>query len=111
STSEEQSADVVPLRSSSRAREVCMHAAAEDLQTQQHASRAREEFDALVKPLEQKAGRRLQGPNREKCLEAFAAHPEGFRNCVSEALARGKSDRNPVGLLWGMVRDGDHVQE
>jgi hypothetical protein len=98
-------ADVVPLRPRARARKEDA-AAAFDLKQQQHAAAA---FDALVRPLEAIAGRRLNGANRLRCATAFAAHPQNFRRLVSEALARGRV--NPVGLLVRMVTDSDHEHD
>jgi hypothetical protein len=102
---ERQSAEVLPLRPRTCARKEDAAAAAVEISQQQHAARV-PDFNALLRPLEALAGRRLNGPNRSKCLAAFAARPENFRLLVEDALARGRS--NPLGLLFRMVIDSDH---
>jgi hypothetical protein len=62
-------------------------------------------FAETVAKLEYGAGRRLSGPYRAVCLQAFEQNERGFRACVEAALQRAK--QNPVGLLVKMVRDGD----
>ena len=66
---------------------------------------ARVDFDDIVAKLEYGAGRKLSGPYREACLQAFQENERGFRACVDEALRRAK--QNPVGLLVKMVQDRD----
>src|SRR2546423_503011 len=89
--------DVVPLGDvvalPLHARKADAAAAAVEISQQQHAA-CSANFSALVRPLEALAGRRLNGPNRSKCLAAFAAHPESFSRLVSDALDRGRS--NPI---------------
>ena len=69
-----------------------------------HASKLEAEFAEVLAPLEAEAQARLKGWGRKKCLAAFTAHPDAFRNCANEALERG---RNPIGLLVQMVSDSD----
>jgi hypothetical protein len=73
---------------------------------QQASSKLEVEFAEILEPFEADAGASLKGWGRQKCLEAFAAHPGGFQACMSEALERG---RNPIALLVQMVKDGDHA--
>jgi class 3 adenylate cyclase len=70
------------------------------------AAFANEEFDALIAPLEAKAGRRLNGAGRGWCLRAFTENSAGFAACARDALER--AEHSPLGLLVRMVRDGDH---
>ncbi len=63
-------------------------------------------FDELVGPLERRAGKRLNEPQRSLALEAFRDRPDAVRLLAREALARG---RNPVALFVKMIGDGDHL--
>ncbi len=74
----------------------------------QDRSSSFEEFNAIVSPLEAKVGRRLSGPGRSTCVQAFTADPERFSSLAADALQRG---RNPLALLIRMVADGDHLAE
>jgi regulator of extracellular matrix RemA (YlzA/DUF370 family) len=104
-------AEVVPLalpRARTREPHACMPSSFEKTKESMHASRG--DFDALLAPLEHHAGRRLTGPNRDKCFEEFVAYPAEVRRCVDEARQRGDARKNPIGLLVRMVlKDGDHI--
>jgi hypothetical protein len=63
-------------------------------------------FTELVAPLEELAGRRLNGAGRAACLDAFAENEAGLRRLAADVLERG--DRNPIGLLVRMVHAGEH---
>jgi hypothetical protein len=67
-----------------------------------HADR----FAEIVAPLEVAAAAGLTGPSRVLCLQAFEENADGFRRCAERA--RQRAQRNPVGLLVRMVKDGDH---
>src|SRR5881227_1090010 len=72
------------------------------------------EFDAIVAPLEDASGWRLNGKNRALCVRAFEESPDGFRACAQRAArmefdARGRPITNWVGLFVKMIlRDGEH---
>lgn len=98
----EQVADVVPL------------ALARPLQQLQQPERPKveeqqlqqQEFDAILAPLEARAGRRLNGRGRAACWRAYLEALDGFLGCAADALERGTK---PLGLLVRMVEDGDHL--
>jgi hypothetical protein len=101
------SAQIVPLRPRARARKEDAAAAGLGQRQQQQAALA--VFEKLLRPLEERAGHRLNGPNRSTCFSAFTTRPENFRRLVAEALERGRT--NPVGLLVRMVVDSDHEHD
>lgn len=73
----------------------------------QQQADARERFDALIAPLEVRAGQRLGGDGREACFTAFCQNPDGFRPLIEKA--RKRAARSPLGLLVRFVRDGEHT--
>ena len=66
-----------------------------------------DEFNAIVAPLEQRSGHRLNGPGRPLCLRAFRENPGGFRSCAARALTKAEKYSDVVGLLVRMAKDGD----
>jgi hypothetical protein len=102
---ETQSADVVALASSSRARSSSSFEVLEGESSS--CSFDAEKFAAAIAPLEAKAERALNGPGLLACQQAFAEAPDEFHSLTRDALKRG---RNPLALLIRMVNDGDHAK-
>jgi hypothetical protein len=64
-------------------------------------------FASIVAELEEKAGRRLRGDGRSRCLRAFEESADGFHRVALSAGRRART--NPLGLLCAMVDDGEHT--
>jgi hypothetical protein len=60
-----------------------------------------DQFREVITPLEQRAGKPLNGPGLRRCQRAFKENPESFSRLAGEALERGT--RNCLGLLITMV--------
>ncbi len=62
-------------------------------------------FEAIIAPLERKAGRSLADPGLTFCRLAHEEDAVGFGRLAADAYERG---RNPLALLVHVVRLGEH---
>jgi hypothetical protein len=67
------------------------------------------QFREIIAPLEERAGKPLNGPGLRRCQRAFQENPRSFVRLATEALERGT--RNCLGLLITMVKDGEERWE
>jgi hypothetical protein len=69
----------------------------------------RKDFAQVVEPLERATRRRLGNPQRQVCLDAFAAFPDGVIEVARTSLQDARS--NPLGLFFWRIQNGWHELE